>query len=135
MPNMETKQLDVAAAAFLGDAVYEAYVRKHIVAGGAIRGADALHRAAVRYVRAEGQAAVVRGLPEGFLSAEEQEILRRGRNKRTGTKSRSADPVSYHLATALEALIGQLVLTGRQQRAEEIMAMAIGIIDEKERSQ
>jgi ribonuclease-3 family protein len=100
-------------------------------------GADRLHKAAVKYVRAEAQAEAVKRLLDS-LSEEEISLVKRARNKRSATKPKNADPVSYKWATAFEALIGYLYLSGNKERMEEIINAAMESIkpdNEKEKDQ
>jgi len=64
---------------------------------------------------------------EGMLDEEEQNVVRRARNVHQ-TPSKNADRAEYHRATALEALIGYLYITGRRDRMSEILDAAIGDI-------
>ena len=66
--------INTTALAFLGDAVYEVYIRKHVLEKGRQK-ADRMHRLAVKYVRAESQAKAVRRLMEGFLTEEEMALV------------------------------------------------------------
>ena len=121
---MEKEQHDLlymntTALAFLGDAVYETFIRDKLVVEGQVHG-DLLHRAAVRYVCAESQAAAVKSLLED-LTEEELALVKRARNKKITSKPKHADPVTYKWATAFEALLGYLHLAGRQERLKEIM--------------
>ena len=65
-----------------------------------------------------------------FLTEEEVRLVKRARNHKTTSKARSADPVTYKLATAFEALIGYLELNGDRERAEEVIAEALKRIEE-----
>ena len=123
------KEINTTALAYLGDAVYEVYVRKHVMEEGCQR-ADMLHRMAVKYVCADGQAKAVKSLMRDFLTEEEVRLVKRARNHKTTSKARSADPVTYKLATAFEALIGYLELNGDRERAEEVIAEALKRIEE-----
>jgi len=123
------KEINTTALAYLGDAVYEVYVRKHVMEEGCQR-ADMLHRMAVKYVCADGQARAVKSLMKDFLTEEEVRLVKRARNHKTTSKARSADPVTYKLATAFEALIGYLELNGDRKRAEEVIAEALKRIEE-----
>lgn len=123
------KEINTTALAYLGDAVYEVYVRKHVMEEGCQR-ADMLHRMAVKYVCADGQAKAVKSLMKDFLTEEEVRLVKRARNHKTTSKARSADPVTYKLATAFEALIGYLELNGDRKRAEEVIAEALKRIEE-----
>ena len=108
--------------AYLGDTLYDLYVRERLVReGGRV---DDLHRAAVRYVRASAQSAALERI-EPMLTEEEAGVVRRARNARQ-TPPRNADIHDYHRATALEALLGALYLSGETARLGELMEVAIG---------
>ena len=128
MEKLNPREINTTALAFLGDAVYEVFIRKHVMESGQ-QNADRLHRAAVRYVRADGQARALKALMEDFLSEEEIRLVKRARNHKTASKARSADAVTYKLATAFEALVGFLYLDGQEDRLAEIMAQAIKEIE------
>ncbi len=121
--------LNTTALAFLGDAVYETYVRERILKTGEIH-SDMLHRIAVGYVCAEAQAKVLRRLmPE--LTETEEALAKRARNRKSASKPKNADPVDYKLATAFEALIGWLSLSGQKERMEELIFKAMEIAEEE----
>jgi len=109
------------ALAYLGDAVYELYVRTRLLAEPA-RPQKELHQQAVCRVKAGAQAAALRRLASG-LTAEEADIARRGRNARVQVP-KGADPADQHYSTAFEALIGYLYLSGSWERLETLMAAA-----------
>ena len=122
--------MNTTALAFLGDAVYETYVRERILKTGEFH-SDMLHRKAIAYVRAEAQAKILRRLfPE--LTAEEEALAKRARNRKSASKPKNADPVDYKLATAFEALIGWLSLSGQKERMEELILKAMEIAEEKD---
>ena len=129
MNEKEMKAVNTTALAFLGDAVYEVAVRKHILDTGQVN-ADKLHRIAVGFVRAEGQAAALKELMDE-LTAEEQALVRRARNRKITSKPKNADPVIYKLATAFEALIGWLYLSGNGERLRWLVGRSIKIINTK----
>lgn len=107
--------------AFLGDTLYDLKVREALVRrGGRVR---QMHSDAVRRVCAHAQARAF-SLIEPMLTPEEQAVARRARNARQ-TTPRNADPGEYHHATALEALVGYLYLTGQTARMDEILTAAI----------
>ncbi|MGN0659766.1 MAG: Mini-ribonuclease 3 [Emergencia sp.] len=130
MEKLNPREINTTALAFLGDAVYEIFVRKHVMEAGP-QNADMLHKAAIRYVCAAGQAQAVKSLMADFLTEEEISLVKRARNHRTASKARSADAVTYKLATAFEALLGFLYLDGQEERLAEIAAEAIRRIGEK----
>ena len=113
--------------AFLGDAVYEVYIRRLVYESG-ILSPDRMNTAAVKYVRAEAQAAAYEALfPE--LPEREQAVARRAKNHRITSMPGNVDFMIYKKATALEALIGYLDLSGEKARIEELMAAAVSVID------
>jgi ribonuclease-3 family protein len=123
----EVLRMNVTALAWIGDAVYETYVRKYIIDTGCAR-ADRLHRAAVRFVKARAQAGVMRAL-EGDLPEDEQALVRRSRNKKSASKPKNADPMDYKWSTAFEALIGYYYLTGQTGKLEETVLFALNRIE------
>ena len=107
--------------AYLGDTLWDLLVRERLVRrGGRMK---ALHRAAVTCVCAKAQSEAL-GRIEPMLTEEEAAVVRRARNARQ-TPPKNADPADYHRATALEALIGWLYLTGRRARMDELMNAAL----------
>ena len=116
----EAKLKSPVELAFVGDAVYELLVRRHISLTHDCP-ASRLHALTVSYVRAEAQHAAYLAI-EPILSAEEADAFRRGRNANKVTASKHADAASYRASTGLEALFGYLYLTGRTGRIEELFA-------------
>lgn len=116
--------------AYLGDAVYELYIRSRLVetAPGNTR---ELHRRAVAYVRAPGQSGALESLLP-HLSSEEKDIVRRARNAKPGHIPRGAEPAEYHRSTALEALVGHLFMTGKAERLMEILDLVAAHIEKKD---
>ena len=121
--------MNTTALAFIGDSVYEIYVRKHVLDRGLVN-ADILHREAVKFVRADAQAAALKLLMDD-LSEQELSLVKRARNKKSATKPKNADPVDYKLATAFEALVGFLYLSQNHVRMEEIIYKTIDLIERK----
>ncbi|MBQ9407990.1 MAG: ribonuclease III [Clostridia bacterium] len=106
--------------AFVGDAVYELFVRAQLTLKGGK--ANALSDLTVAKVRASAQAAsLARVLP--VLTDDEKAIVRRARNAKQ-TPPKHADPVDYHDATALEAVMGYLYLTQQTGRLNELLRLA-----------
>lgn len=119
----DPRQMNPLALAYIGDSVYEVYVRQYLLARGEIK-PHLLHRAATRFVSAKAQADQLQLLLEQ-LTEEEQSIIRRGRNAKPGTMPKNADPADYHKATAFEALIGFLYLSGKAERLHSLIEQAI----------
>ena len=89
--------------AYVGDAVYELYIRQHLVETTNLK-PNKLHREATKFVRASAQAEILEKLKE-YLTEEEQEIVRRGRNTQNHHLPKNADPADYMYSTAFEGLI------------------------------
>ena len=107
--------------AYLGDTLWDLMVRVRLVKKGG-RMKD-LHRAAVRQVCASAQSEALARI-EDRLTEEEAAVVRRARNARQ-SPTKNADPGDYHRATALEALMGWLYLTGQKERMDELMSAAL----------
>lgn len=101
------QQFSPAALAYVGDAVYELYVRaSYLVPPKRLQD---YHEQVVFHVRAETQAIHLK-LLQPYLTDAEQEILRRGRNAAT-QKTKRVPPKTYQEATSLETLLGYLYIT------------------------
>lgn len=121
----EVTQLPASTLAYIGDAVYELYVRETMLSRSKAK-SGRLHALSVHYVKAKYQAAAaVRILPQ--LSEKEENVLLRGRNADPGAMPKHAAPQEYRWATGLEALIGYLYLSGEEARLQEVLAL---IMDE-----
>lgn len=117
---VEVGSLPPLVLAYVGDAVYELCVRTALVAAGGGRPRE-LHRKAVGVVRAEAQADSLRRLA-GFLTEEEENVVRRGRNAKSGMYPRHATMLEYRHSTGFETLLGFLFLRGEWDRLREIFA-------------
>ncbi len=103
----QVNALSPVALAYIGDAVYELFVRSSFLLPP--KRIQAFHQQVVNQVRAEQQAQQAeRLLP--LLTAAEQDLLRRGRNA-SSRGPRRVDSQVYQQSTAFEALIGYLYLT------------------------
>ncbi|WP_303049450.1 Mini-ribonuclease 3 [Bacillus sp. Marseille-Q1617] len=120
---IDAKQINALALAYMGDAVYETYVRQLLLTKGKIK-PNQLHRAATNYVSAKAQAASLKKLfDEDLLSEEEINIVKRGRNAKSGSVPKNTDVQTYNHSTAFEALIGYLFLLNRTERLEELITI------------
>lgn len=116
---MET--LNAQCLAYLGDAVFELYVRAMLTREGN-RPVGKLNRVAKSYVSAEAQSAMYKKIYD-LLTDEEQSLLKRGRNLNPTTRAKHADMSDYRHATGLETLFGYLFHEGRHERLNEIFAL------------
>jgi len=111
--------------AFLGDAIYELFIREHLISTG-INNVNELQKRSVDFVSAKSQRRhLERLITSDFLSEEEIDLVHRGRNAKGG-KSKSSDIVTYRIATGLECLLGALYLDKKDERIKEIMEFIIG---------
>lgn len=119
----DPKMLAPLVLAYIGDTVYDLYVRTKLILE-LDTTPHKLHLAAAGYVCAAGQAKAFRRV-EALLTEEEQGAYRRGRNAHSGTVPKNAAVSDYRMATGFEALIGYLFLSGRDDRITELMKIAM----------
>ena len=129
MNNEELRQLNTTALAYMGDAVYEQFIREHILKKGTAD-TNRLHRISTMYVSASAQAKIIKSLFDD-LTEDEQKLVKRARNRKYHTKAKNADPVTYKWATALEALIGYLYLSEDMQRLAWLCERAVAVIEKE----
>ncbi|MFP7495332.1 Mini-ribonuclease 3 [Terribacillus saccharophilus] len=128
---MDVKQMKSLALAYMGDAVYEIYVRRHLLQKGEVK-PNQLHHAAVTFVSAKSQAKVMHDwLEKDMLSEEEQAVFRRGRNAKSGTVPKNTDVQTYRYSTGFEALIGYHYLLEDTDRLEALIEAAITHVEER----
>lgn len=111
--------------AFIGDGVYELYIRAMLV-GKINAPVDMLHKKAVSYVKASAQGdAYDRILPH--LTEQEITMFKRGRNAKVNTKAKNAGLAEYKKATGFETLLGYLFVTKQNERLYELLEIAVGV--------
>lgn len=109
------QEMSALTLAYLGDAVYELWVRTHLLNLGHEKVRE-LHPLATRYVCAQTQANLLHKImPQ--LAQQESQIVQRGRNAKGG-HPKNVDVVTYRHATAFEALVGYWQMTGQTERME-----------------
>jgi len=123
----EVKMMNAMKLAYIGDAVYEVYIRTYVM-NNYRANVNNLNRKAVSFVKAGAQARIVEYL-KPYLSESEWAVVMRGRNHKVTTASKNADIKDYKMATGFEALIGQLYLKGEKERLEELIIHGIKHID------
>ena len=116
-----TKEINSLVLAYLGDTIYEDYVRIYLIKKG-IANVNDLQSESIKYSSAKSQCEILKRLmEENFFNDNELEIIKRARNHKTISHPRNCDIVTYKYATGLEALIGYLKLENKEDRIEEIM--------------
>lgn len=128
--NDEIKYLQPAVLAFIGDAVFNLFIRERLVRKKPAS-SHRLHIEATRYVKAASQSAIAREIQQDF-NDDEALVFRRGRNAKSATVPKNASLLDYHYATGLEAVIGYLYLTNQKERLDDILERAAAIIENDE---
>lgn len=109
--------------AYIGDAVYEVYVRSRTVSEHFGMPPHKLHVQSIKYVKAHAQSNAVSEI-EGMLTDAEMSIYKRGRNSKSATVPKNADVSDYRRSTGLEALFGYLYLNKENDRLDFLMKTA-----------
>jgi ribonuclease-3 family protein len=123
---MNLLEVNVLVLAYMGDTIYEDYIRKYLITKG-IGNVNDLQTEALKYVSAINQAKfLTEMIDNNKLSEEELDIVKRARNYKTTSHPKSCDIITYKYATGLEALIGYLYLDGNIERVNEIMNFILG---------
>ena len=116
-----TKEINVLVLAYLGDTIYEDYIREYLIRKG-IANVNDLQIESINYVSAKAQAKIVQKLIDiEILNEEELEIFRRARNHKVTSHPKNCDIITYKYATGFEAIIGYLRLEKKEERINEII--------------
>lgn len=113
-PQLPPNQYSALALAYLGDNVYELFIRSYLISKGNYP-VHQLHKTARGYVSAAAQSEAV-GWIEAEFTEEEEAVYKRGRNAKSATVPKNAKLIDYKRATGLETLIGYLYLNGQSER-------------------
>ena len=116
------KRIDGASLAYLGDCVFELWVRERLIKSGMF-GVGKLNEASHAYVTAKSQSAAFHRIEE-MLTEDETDLFKRGRNSQHLSVPKSASGAEYRTATGFEALCAYLWLDGRKERMYEILEAA-----------
>ena len=118
---MKTIEINSLVLAYLGDSIYENYIRRYLIEQN-IATVKQLQQAAIKYVSAIAQARFLQQLlVTDFFTEEELTVLKRARNTKGHAHPKGCDMITYKRATALEALIGYLALENRHDRIKQVM--------------
>ena len=128
---MCVEQINIISLAYLGDAVYEVYIREYLIKKG-IAKVEELQKEAVKYVSAKSQNKILNYLlNNNFLSSKEIDIVKRGRYYNRLSHPKNTDIITYKMATGFESLIGYLYLDDKKKRIDEIMNYIFGGYNEE----
>lgn len=118
---MNTDSMNVITLAYLGDSVYEVYIREYLISKGIVYVVD-LQKEAIKYVSAKSQAKILDYLVNNnYLSEEEVNIVKKGRNYKRDSHPKNTDIITYKKSTGFECLVGYLYLSKNINRLDEIM--------------
>ena len=128
--NSVARQYSPQTLAFIGDTVYELFVRESLVTE-ANRPVGELNRRKVKLVRCEAQAEAFK-IIEPMLTEEELAVYKRGRNAFSKNTPKNSSVADYHCATGVEALFGYLYLKGSVDRLRELFAVISDSLEAKD---
>ncbi|NLO62204.1 MAG: Mini-ribonuclease 3 [Clostridiaceae bacterium] len=117
--NEDIREVPASVLAYVGDAVFELYVRLHVAARSRTK-SGTIHKQAIGMVNAAAQAKTARAIMD-LLTEEELSVFRRGKNSNPASSARNASPSDYKYATGMEAVIGYLFLMDKQDRLDELL--------------
>lgn len=118
LKNEEAYRLNPLALAHVGDCVFDLYVRMHLLLK-ENKSAGSLHSLCIRVVNAKSQAVFAKKVIDS-LREQERDVFMRGRNAKSATVPKNMSVADYKYATAIEAVIGFLYLTGQKDRINEL---------------
>lgn len=125
MIELKSKNISSLGLAYLGDSVYELYIRKYLLNKGICHVND-LQKEAINFVSAKNQTKFLNSMIDNnILTTEEINVIMRARNQKSNHKPKNTDIITYKYSTGFEALIGYLYLNNKD-RLEEIINYIIG---------
>ena len=124
---VDVKTYSPLTLASMGDGVFDLIIRSVVVGKGNTK-ASQLHLRTSQIVKAHSQAVLIETLVP-YLTEEEMDVYRRGRNAKSPTMAKNASMSDYRKATGLEALIGYLYVTDQFERAVELVRLGLSKTD------
>ena len=122
---MSVYEINVLVLAYLGDSIYENYVRNYLIDKG-FSNVNDLQTESIKYVSAVSQAKYLQSmLDEDFLTQEEIDVFKRARNYKTTSHPKNTDIITYKKATGFECVIGYLYNNDRE-RCNYILDYIVG---------
>lgn len=133
---MDLNLVNIITLAYIGDAVYEVYIREYLIKKG-IAKVEELQKEAVKYVSAKSQCKILEMLVnKDLLNENELDIVKRGRNYKRASHPKNTDIITYKMSSGFEALIGYLYLNNERDRLDKIINYILeGDMYEKEINQ
>lgn len=129
MNKQQAELLNGIALAYIGDAIYEVFVREYLLDKGLTKPAM-LKKNATKFVSAKAQAKIISAMDEvDFLTEYELTYFKRGRNAHSKTTAKNTDVVTYRISTGFEAVVGILHLTQQKERLQEFWDFSLKTIE------
>ena len=120
---LNPKTISPLSLAYIGDAVYELYIRSYIMHDVNMP-VGKLHKSSTKFVSAKAQAKIFHLIKDN-LTEEEMDVFKRGRNAHSYTSAKNTDIIDYRISTGLEALVGYTYIKKDETRLREIISMCI----------
>lgn len=121
---MRPELINPLALAYLGDGVFEVYVREYLIVEKEIQKPDLLQKEAIRFVSAKAQSAFMKeAIANGWVDEEEVRIYKRGRNAKNSRVMKNTSVITHNQSSGFEALIGHLYLLKKEERLLEIFEL------------
>lgn len=124
--NWDARQVNPLVLAYVGDAIYEVFIRTYLIEKNREMSVHKLHKECIRFVKAHAQSEFIKKI-EDKLTEEEVYFFKRGRNSKSATIPKNADVQEYRFATGFETLIGFLYITDQMERLEYLLNIIIEI--------
>lgn len=131
-PAKPPRLLPPLVLAYIGDAVFEVAVRQYLIARPKLK-PHHLHVQATHFVAAKSQARILELLTPQ-LTEEEQNVVRQGRNAKSGSIPKNASVLDYRHATALESLLGYLYYSGKMERLTLLIDQGLKLLEQDSES-
>ena len=122
---MNVRCVNSLVLAYLGDSLYEEYIRMFLIKKNFLKVND-LQNEAIKYVSAKGQACYLdKMIRSNYFSEDEMSVIKRARNCKSHASPKGCSVIEYKKATALEALLGYLKLSNNEDRINDIMSFIV----------
>lgn len=121
---MKPELINPLALAYLGDGVFEVYVREYLIVEKEIQKPDLLQKEAIRFVSAKAQSAFMKeAIAKNWVDEEEVRIYKRGRNAKNSRVMKNTSVITHNQSSGFEALIGHLYLLNKEERLLDIFEL------------
>ena len=127
---MRPELINPLVLAYLGDGVFEVYVREYLIVEKNITKPDLLQKEAIQFVSAKAQAAFMKeAIMNAWVSEDEIGIYKRGRNAKCTRVMKNTSVITHNQSSGFEALIGHLYLSNNEERIKEIFDLYKGFVE------